>query len=99
MLLFIVGLLVSFPIIVLDGVMFKFMWAWHVVPVFHLEPLTVLQGAGLSILVSFVTHQIGAHVAEKRESQFYLVLLWEATKLNVSFFLLSAAIHLIQVLF
>jgi hypothetical protein len=33
------------------------LWAWFVVPVFHLEPISILQAAGLSFLCRLFTYE------------------------------------------
>jgi hypothetical protein len=38
-----------------NGYVLSSLWGWFIVPVFAVEPITIVQAVGLSIVVSFVT--------------------------------------------
>lgn len=53
-----VGLLAMIPLAtVLNGMAFRTLWAWFVIPIFHLPSLTIAQAIGVSMVVSFLTYQ------------------------------------------
>ncbi len=41
-----------------SGYALTVLWAWFVVPTFHLPQLSVVTAIGLAIVVSYLTHQI-----------------------------------------
>ncbi len=40
--------------------MLTIMWGWFVVPTFNVKPLLMVQAIGLSMVVSFLTHQLSS---------------------------------------
>lgn len=55
---------------VLRGYVLSILWAWFMVPIFHLPELTIVQAIGVSFVVSFFTTTIKEEKvnAEKRKS-------------------------------
>lgn len=58
-LIFGVGLIaaVVFVTAVWRGWVLSVVWGWLVVPIFHLEPITIIGAVTLSLIIGFLTHQ------------------------------------------
>lgn len=50
----IVGLL---PLLLLDGFMLKYLWAWFIATTFHVAPISFGAAIGLSIFTAFLTYR------------------------------------------
>lgn len=42
---------------ILNGFVLTVLWGWFVVPLFSLPPLNIPQAVGISIILSYLTHQ------------------------------------------
>lgn len=51
----------------LSGWALSLLWAWFVVGIFAAPALTIPQAIGLSLIASYLTHQISTDRKEKRE--------------------------------
>jgi hypothetical protein len=47
----------SFVVSVWQGYVLSVVWGWLVVPIFHLEPITILGAITLTLIVGFLTKQ------------------------------------------
>lgn len=43
---------------VLDGFVLTKLWSWFIVPIFHLNPLTLIQALGFSLVIRYLTKDI-----------------------------------------
>ncbi len=43
---------------VLDGFVLTKLWLWFIVPIFHLNPLTLIQALGFSLVIRYLTKDI-----------------------------------------
>lgn len=58
----IVGYIISFVALIVFGVLWSgyalsILWGWFVVPTFHLPALSIPAAIGISMIVSYMTHQ------------------------------------------
>lgn len=63
---------------ILNGWILTKLWLWFIVPLFDLGPLRIPYAIGLSIVVSFLTHQIDTTKSENKMSagqQFGMVIM------------------------
>lgn len=44
--------------ILLNGYALSVLWAWFMVPVFHLPEIGIAQASGISLVVGMMTHQV-----------------------------------------
>jgi hypothetical protein len=64
-----------------SGYVLTILWTWFIVPTFGVPALTLAPAIGLSIVVSYLTHQYAPKTTEKHESE------WHST-LHLSFHIL-----------
>ena len=60
--------------IILDSFVFMSLWNWYIPTVFGFQSLTIVQAFGISLVVSFVTHQV--HLVShqvKKENKYALI--------------------------
>lgn len=92
--------LLIIPLLVLSsvwrGYVLTILWVWFVVPVFHLPALGIVTAIGISLVVSFLTHQHRPEnpadtrgAGEKFGESIVFALLWPAMTL-----LIGWAVHL-----
>lgn len=79
------------PLTLLRGLVIAKLWLWHVVPIFHLEPLTISQAISVSLIVSVLTY----HGCEKKIADADEVFLGPIV-LNVLLLVLGWVIHVFQ---
>ena len=93
-------LVLVLPLLVLSsvwrGYVLTILWAWFVVPVFHLPALGIVTAIGISLVVSFLTYQHRPEnpadtrsAGEKYGESVTIALLWPAMTL-----LIGWAVHL-----
>lgn len=76
-LLTIVGFVSYILLVLLSGVVLVDLWAWFVVPVFHLVHLDIPQALGISLLVGYLTKQIDTKKSDdKMRNKFVTDFLW-----------------------
>jgi hypothetical protein len=63
-LIFCLSLIITAGLSVWDGFVLMKLWAWFVVPMFHLPVLTIVAAVGLGLIVAFLTHQKPADTEE-----------------------------------
>ena len=57
-LIFGLSILVTAGLALWDGFVLMKLWAWFIVPLFHLPALTIAAAIGLGLIASFLTHQM-----------------------------------------
>lgn len=57
LLAFILGLLIAGPYALWNGFVASILWRWFVSSTFHVPVISVLEAAGLALLISFITNQ------------------------------------------
>ena len=76
--------LIAIPVIlvlssVLNGFVLTILWKWFMIPVFSLPAINVPQAIGISMLISFLTHQQNGNKKEDKEQfELWVSLLFNA---------------------
>lgn len=77
---------VAAPMVMWRGYVLSILWVWFVVKTFGVEPLSLPSAIGLSLIVSYLTHQMDFRkdertTAEKFLSAMFAQTLWPALTL------------------
>ena len=59
--------------VILGGIVLVDLWAWFIVPVFHMGVLNIPQAIGISILVGYMTHQVSHSKQTESMANIFLV--------------------------
>ena len=67
------GVILAVPILLVygylsNGIVLSSLWEWFVVPIFHINSITIVQAIGIAIVVGFLTHQT-TNNSDKDEEQ------------------------------
>ena len=49
------------------------LWGWFIVPIFHLDPLSMIQALGLGLIIGYFAHQ---YVKQSLDMGDWIVFLW-----------------------
>jgi hypothetical protein len=75
---------------ILGGFIFSLLWLWFVVPVFHLQILTIAQAIGLSFFISYIKLNPNNKSNDNDKKEFFLTILNQTiTTITLSILILA----------
>jgi len=77
----------------LTGFVLSQLWAWFIVPVFHVSELTVAQAIGVALVAGFVTHK--PDLSEGDEARKFTKLATDAVLHPVLFLIIAFVVRLL----
>ncbi len=60
-------LIIAAPIV--NGLVFTQLWAWFIIPVFHVDPITLVQAVGLMAIFSYFTYDFAKDYSIKETEE------------------------------
>lgn len=95
LLVLLIFLLTIVPSALLRGFVVSKLWLWHVVPVFHLAPITVSQAISVSLIFSVLTYHYTPD-DKKRSAEEVIGLLLAPFLTNFLLLFMGWVIHVCQ---
>ncbi len=89
--LVVVGLCSMVGLTLLRGLVLQALWLWFVAETFALDPLTLVQAIGLSLIVSFLTYQYDARADDDKSAAETITV--ASVLLNGFAYLVGAIVH------
>lgn len=92
------GLLSSFLLAFLGGVVIADLWAWFLIPVFPaLEPITSTQGFGITLVINYLKANMAAawhrSLTQEQDLKYLAVLAWHELWLILFTWGVAATVH------
>lgn len=51
-----------------SGVAFRFLWAWFVVPIAGVRPITLIEAISIGLVVSYLTNHVDMRIEDRRDA-------------------------------